>query len=480
MSTKAIAHARARSIALVVGVWGLACTQAAETTAPNLLLITIDTLRADRLSCYGGEAGVGDAICRLADTGTRFVWAFSTAPYTAPSIASVLTSRYPVDHGVRESAVSFLSDDAVTLAEVLKQHGYTTAAFVSNPVLDRSRHLQQGFDIYDQRMTRRERNRGYLEEREAVATTDATLAWARVGAEPPWFIWVHYQDPHGPYEPPQPGSPRAASRNDRVLPVLDDNSGLGGIPVYQSLPGVRDFDSYSQRYSDEIRYLDPQVERLVDGLDALGRAPAVIVTSDHGEAFGEDGYYFAHGHSVGLDQIRVPLLWRPPNPRRPQSWDRPVSGIDIAPTLLRVARIDSPSAFVGVPLPTVAQPVATESDRSDAAAETRAIYSEHRERAAVVVGGGYFARDRRAIEPGTPDPMSGGTLSPLPARTAELLPDGRSSGYRPASAGSAGTSTRAELLSAFIDRAERPAPRAEGAPTDEAQRERLRALGYGD
>ncbi len=457
---------------------GSACVPAPEAVPPNLLLITIDTLRADRLSCYGGETGVGDAICRLADAGTRFVWAFSTAPYTAPSIASVLTSQYPFEHGVRESAISYLVDEATTVAEVLRDGGYTTAAFVSNPVLDRSRHLQQGFDVYDQRMTRRERNRKGFEEREAMATTDAAIAWAEVGAEQPWFLWVHFQDPHGPYEPPQPASPRSAAPDTILLPTLDDDSGLGGIPSYQKLPRVIDFQSYSDRYTDEIQYLDPHVGRLVDRLDELGRPPAVLLTSDHGEAFGEDGYYFAHGQSVGLDQIRIPLLWRPPAPQPPRAWEFPVSAVDIAPTLMRIAGFDQPSSFRGVVLPTTSSADPTKPPGP----QHRPIYSEHNRRAAVIVDRTYYARDREAIVPGVPDQISRGTLPSLPARTADLIGDGKAPTYRLgiAAVGTAQTSSLEDLLAGFIDRAEQRGPGATHDATDPAQRDRLRALGYGD
>ncbi|MEE9606727.1 MAG: sulfatase, partial [Myxococcota bacterium] len=316
----------------------------------NLLLVTVDTLRADRLACYGGPPDVGTAICALADRGVRFAWAFSAAPSTAPAVASLLTSTYPKDHGVTQSALTFLHNDAITLTEILRAAGYTTAAFVSNPVLDRHRNLGQGFQVYDQRMTRRERNRKRYEEREAQTTTDAALAWAQVAAQPPWFLWVHFQDPHGPYEPP--GAPPAYDdAEERRLSVLGNHSGRGGIPAYQALPGLATPGAYERRYLAEIRYLDPHLKRLVDGLDALGEPVAVLLTSDHGEAFGEDDYYFAHGHSVGLDQIRVPLIWRSAGPARARVETAPVSLLDVAPTLLRVAGLDVPEGFGGQPLP---------------------------------------------------------------------------------------------------------------------------------
>src|SRR5262245_10713624 len=299
---------RVRRATLASACLALSACGTPPSGPPNLLLITIDTLRADRLACYGGEPDVGTAICALADGGTRFAWAFSAAPHTAPSVASLLTSRYPSFHGVGQDASSRLRFSQPTVAGLLRAAGYTTAAFVSNPVLNPSRNFGQGFDVYDVNLTRHERNRPGALERVAADTTDAALTWARTGPASPWFVWVHYQDPHGPYDPPGAG-PARDEPGAEVLPVLEQQSGLGGIPAYQALPGLHSAAAYERRYLDEIRYLDPHVGRLIAALDELGR-PAVLLTADHGEAFGEDGFYFAHGHSVGLDQIRVPLLWR--------------------------------------------------------------------------------------------------------------------------------------------------------------------------
>jgi len=264
------------------------CSSAPRDPRPDLLLISIDTLRADRLACYGGGSDVGRALCRIFERGTRFVWAFSTAPSTAPSVASILTSRYPSQHGVSRFAVSFLAGEAVTLAEQLRGAGYTTAAFICNPVLDRARNLGQGFDVYDDRMTHRDPHLRQRTDREARAATEAALSWLR-GAESPWFLWIHYQDPHGPYDPPEAPEPSRDEEEGRALPVLRDNSGHGGIPAYQALPNLFTAAAYERRYLDEIRYLDAQLERLIAAVDARGRPVGILLTADHGEAFGEDG-----------------------------------------------------------------------------------------------------------------------------------------------------------------------------------------------
>jgi arylsulfatase len=439
---------------------------------PNLLLITVDTLRPDRLVCYGGEPGVGEFLCSLADGGTRFEWAFSTAPYTAPSIASVLTGLYPSAHGVRQAGASYLPREFDTLPELLQTAGYATAAFISNPVLDRTRQLDQGFAVFDQKLPRMERNRPDYAERDAQSTTDAALAWAQITAEPPWFLWVHFQDPHGPYEPP--GAPPISDEpgGDRLAPLEDDHSGLGGIPTYQILPGVVTREAYERRYLDEIRYLDGHVKRLVAGLDRLGDRPAVLVTADHGEAFGEDGYYFAHGHSVGLDQIRVPLLWRPAAPGASAVARVPVSLVDVAPTLLRSTGLDPPAAWPGRPLPVFGGQVAAES-------ADRAFFAEHGRRAAIIAGDAYYARNRREVVAGEPDRNSGGRIKLLPPRTAQLGGSGGLPPYEPAGGSAAAAALEPALASFLVEAASRRAGAMHEVVPEELRR-RLRALGYAE
>jgi arylsulfatase len=435
-----------------------------ELARPNLVLISIDALRPDRLACYGGAAGVGTALCALGDAGVRYAWAFSAAPSTPPSIASLLTSRLPRDHGVAEVATSRLADEAVTLAEALAAGGYATAAFVANPVLARGRGFEQGFAVYDDQMRQRERNRP-LFEREAREVTDAALAWVRV-ARSPWFLWIHYQDPHGPYEPPDAGVARDAgtAQDGSALPVLADQSGWRGIPAYQVLDEARAPATYEARYADEIRYLDGQLARLFAGLDAREGRPAILVTADHGEAFGEDEFWFAHGHSLAIDQIRIPLFWRPSEPEPGRVVATPVSNLDVAPTLLAAAGLPRPASFDGIPL-------AAREVGSDVAP----IFAEHRLRVAAVVGKHYYARDRRPLAAPEPEPVTGGLVPPLPPRTAALAADGRFAGYTPIAADAA--PALEALVAAFLAQ-----PAASGAASqrvlDEPTHEALRALGY--
>jgi arylsulfatase A-like enzyme len=446
----------------------------AETSpdAPNLLLISVDTLRADRLGCYAPE-GVGSELCALFEGGTRYAWAFSSAPYTVPAVASLLTSRYPAYHGTHQAAASYLADRVTTVAETLRDGGYATAAFVSNPVLHRSRNFGQGFQRYDADMTRGEPNRPYLAEREAAETTDAALRWVAEEAHEPWFVWVHYQDPHGPYDPP--GAPPAEDPpGARRLPLLEGESGRGGIPAYQALAGASSFEAYEQRYRDEIEYTAAHVVRLVEQLDAGGRPPAIFLAADHGEALGEDDYFFAHGHSLGVDQIRVPMLFRPAGPGESRVVDQPVSLVDVAPSLLRLAGLEAPAGFQGSCLPGVAEDCR-------ARAPSQSIFAEHDRRAAVISRRRIYERDRDPdAEPGLRLSGAGSMgglgqeLAALPPRVLRLPRTGAVAPYEPGEAVDADLERR---LSRFLEQTRgRRGVRHEQVP-DEV-RERMRALGY--
>ena len=451
----------------------LACGGEPAPAPPDLLLITVDTLRADRLGCYGGESDVGRAICRLGEEGTRYVWAVSPAPSTAPAIASILTSRYPSSHGVSQFASTFLPDGASTVAELLRAAGYDTAAFICNPGLNHTRRLDQGFDLYDEDLERSEIGGSLLLERDAETVTNAAIYWISQASRP-WFLWIHYQDPHGPYHPPDAPRARDVSGHPR-LPLLVDHSGHGGIPAYQALPDVFTASAYQERYLDEIRYLDVHVGRLVDLVDRADDRPGILLTSDHGEAFGEDDFWFAHGHSVGLDQIRVPLFWRPPGAPVVGEVQTPVTTLDIAPTLLAAAGIEQPAEFQGRVLPTA-------GDQGLPAYSDRALFSEHRLRAGVIAGRVYFARDREPLSAPVEDRITGGSLPPLPPRSARLSYGGKLPGYEPRAAGGPASDAREArpletLLADFLEAAGDPSLSHTGELPDQ-RREELRALGY--
>ncbi len=271
-----------------------------------MLLVTIDTLRADRLGCYGYARAATPTLDALARRGVRFATAVAHVPLTGPSHASILTGRTPLGHGMRDNGAYVLPASVRTVAEDFRGAGYRTAAFVSGFPLNRRFGLDRGFETYDDHLPRGAdpRRTAYV-ERTADRTTDAALAW--LGATPPvpspFFLWVHYFDPHAPYEPPAEFAARAASP-----------------------------------YDGEIAFVDAQLARLLQPLEK-GRPedrPLVLVTADHGESLGEHGED-THGIFVYDATLRVPLILAGPGVPAGAALDTVARGIDVAPTLLDLA-----------------------------------------------------------------------------------------------------------------------------------------------
>jgi arylsulfatase A-like enzyme/Flp pilus assembly protein TadD len=278
--------------------------------ARHLVLITIDTLRADRVGAYGYARARTPRIDGLAARGVRFEHAYAPAPITLPSHASLLTGRYPPGHGSRHNGMRV--DSAVpALATILSKAGFATGGFVSAFPLDRRFGLNNGFAAYGDRMPRGTRGR-FENERPGGDTVDEALAWltptltASRANGGRIFLWVHLFEPHAPYG--QPGSGR---------PVAD-------------------------RYDDEIAESDAQIGRILDALGQDAASSVIVVAADHGEAFGEHGE-ISHSLFVYDTTLRVPLVIAGPGvPTR--TVGSPVSLVDVAPTvlpLLGLARLDS-------------------------------------------------------------------------------------------------------------------------------------------
>jgi arylsulfatase A-like enzyme len=326
---------------------------------PNLVIITFDTLRRDHLEIYGYERDTAPRLRGLAREGATFADAITPIPKTAPALASMFTGRYPTGHGLRHNMSHTLSEDVPTLAEILQERGYRTAAFVANQVLVRSIQipsgLDRGFDVYDDRLTRPERNRPQIHERPAEPLTDAALEWMRSDLEEPFFLWVHYIDPHGPYVPPEPHRSRFKSPNPSYIrpfePGMQASFPFFFIAQWNLLDDLpvesdrHDLNFHVDRYDGEIRYADEQVGRLLEALDDEGLAERslVVFTSDHGESFGEHGIYFEHGFDLYDENVRIPLLMRFPSRIRPGTvMEERVQLCDVLPTCL---------GFLDVPLP---------------------------------------------------------------------------------------------------------------------------------
>jgi choline-sulfatase len=227
------------------------------TPPPNLLLVTIDTLRADHLGAYGHAPAETPTADRLAREGVVAEDATAHAPQTAPSHASILTGRLPYEHGIRDNFSPPLRPGLPTLASVLRGEGYETAGFIGSITVSSRTGLDRGFEVFDDPFTREgERRLVTGSERRAGEVVDAALAWLRQPRERPFFAWVHLYDPHAPYEPPEPYDRRLADP-----------------------------------YDGEIAYADEQMGRLLAFLDEHGLrgSTLVVLTSDHGEGLGEHG-----------------------------------------------------------------------------------------------------------------------------------------------------------------------------------------------
>ena len=328
---------------VIVAVWksheARACTRAAaaDSEPPSIVLISVDTLRADRLGCYGSRHTPTPHIDAIAQGGTRFTAIDSQVPLTFPSHVSLFTSTYPFFNGIEDNG-EVLRPDAVTLATVLKLHGYRTGAFIGGFTLDRRFGLNQGFDDYDSTFDlhrQGDSDPGDVKRRgsEVVA---AAIRWLPSNDLRPFFLFLHLYDLHTPYN--LPASYRAR---------------------------------YGTGYDAELRYVDDQIGVFWDALrqrHLLGKTLVVFV-SDHGESLGEHGEQ-THGYFIYQSTIWVPLIIHWPDGREKATprVDTPASLMDVAPTVVQIAGIPPPREFQGRSLLELLHPGA-----SDAA---RAVYSE--------------------------------------------------------------------------------------------------------
>jgi arylsulfatase A-like enzyme len=311
-----------------------ACAE--ESSRPNVLVVAVDTLRADVLGCYGGDAACSPNLDALASEGLLFEQAHAHAPWTLPSFASLFTSLLPPEHGAgRQPDGSFtaLSPAAMTLAEHFRSGGYATAAVTNVDFLGESFGLGQGFDHLDARF---EASNRLL--RPADQTTDAALAWLRARPRKPFFLFVHYFDPHAVYDPPIEFRRRFAHPQDRESSwTFGSRSEVVGIR--NGLPPEPEvIERARMLYRAEVAFTDREIGRLLSSLDELELAPSTIVvfTSDHGEEFLDHGD-FEHGHTLYEELVHVPLVLRYPGRLAPASVEGLVGHVDVAPTLCALA-----------------------------------------------------------------------------------------------------------------------------------------------
>lgn len=323
--------------------------------APNVLLITVDTLRADHLGAYGYGRPTSPNLDALAKESLLYRRAFSQAPETNPSLSSLMTSHYPHETQVLRNYHQ-LPSGAVTLAELVKTAGWRTGAVISNFSLRRGSGFEQGFDDYDDRMEDVATPKWEGIERVAPKTTAAALEWLRQHRRERFFLWVHYMDPHIPYTPPSPYNtmflqdPNGPNGLPAQLPLLSVNTGTGGIPFSAQLGTERDARYYVSQYDGEIRFLDHWLGELLKEVRALGLLDRTVIvfTADHGEGMGEHEYYFNHPEFVYSALLHVPLLLRlPGGSPGSREFPEPVALVDVLPTILHLLSLESPPAIKG-------------------------------------------------------------------------------------------------------------------------------------
>ncbi|HYN20281.1 MAG TPA: sulfatase-like hydrolase/transferase [Thermoanaerobaculia bacterium] len=291
-------------LAFVAMLYLAGCSRTETTAAPvasNLVLITLDTVRADRLGCYGYAKAETPWLDRLAQEGVRFAQASAAVPLTLPSHSSLFSGLLPPHHGLRNNGAGSFPEGTPTLATVLSSQGYRTGAFLGAFVLDRRFGLSRGFQTYDDEIERAPGASVVLEaERPGREVMDRALAWLEQEDPRPFFLWVHLYDAHAPYVPPSPQRERHAGRP----------------------------------YDGEIAAVDEQVGRLLKVLESRGLAGSTVVAvaSDHGEALGEHGE-LTHGLLLYEPTLRVPVLLRGPGLPAGRTIETPVSLVDLGPTL---------------------------------------------------------------------------------------------------------------------------------------------------
>jgi arylsulfatase A-like enzyme/Flp pilus assembly protein TadD len=309
--------ARATAVLLGAGVLLAACggeRPAAPVTARHLVLVTIDTLRADRLGAYGHAGASTPNLDRLAGEGALAPQAMVHVPLTRPSHASILTGLHPAEHGLRDNVSPPLRADVPLLPEALKAAGFSTAAFVSSVVLSSQAGLARGFDTYSDRFEAGGDDARFLntiQKRGDLATAEAAQ-WIAAAPEGRLFLWLHLYDPHDPYEPPEPYASRFAK----------------------------------DPYDGEVAWSDELIGRLRAALEARGLFDGTlfVVTSDHGEGLGEHGES-AHGFFAYETTLRVPLIFRGRGVRPGARISVTARAVDLVPTALDLLGVAAPAAM---------------------------------------------------------------------------------------------------------------------------------------
>lgn len=301
--------------------------------APNVLVVLVDTLRSDRLGCYGYDRPTSPNLDELAQGGLLFENALAPSSWTSPSTASLLTGQYPLRHGVIDMARNFLMRESLTLAEACLEEGMYTGAFIANQLISKAKNFDQGFVFFS-----------LLYMSRASTLTDAFLEWLAKAKDGRFMAYIHYLDPHYKYDPPGVFRERFVTLPEDLADDLDEKYRKAarrlnrGFMKPDSFPvGARRY--IQQAYDGEIAFWDSQFKRVIDALEGYGLMDRtlVVVTSDHGEAFLEHGK-LGHGWDLFEETVRVPLLFVGPG-IAPGRVSQPVDLTSVMPTVLAAANI---------------------------------------------------------------------------------------------------------------------------------------------
>jgi len=333
------APSKLRALARMLPLLAMAC---GAPEPPNLVLVSIDTLRADAVGAYGGPVAT-PAMDGLASEGILFEQAIAPASQTAPSHASLFTGREVLHHGSLRNGVP-LADTAETLAEVVQARGYATAAFASSFVLDDRFGWAQGFDVYDDEFPRRgesmQRTGGMWAnyefdgfDRNAAATNARALPWL-ASAQEPFFLFVHYFDAHAPYV----AAPKQLAQVPRYFAMRAADERIAGMRPIMPRLGRDELANIVRNYQAEVLEIDRAVGGLLAAIDDRGLRDRtlVVLTADHGEGLGQHGT-LGHAPNVYEEQVRVPLLLRwPGHLDAGRRIREPVGLVDVAPTIVEL------------------------------------------------------------------------------------------------------------------------------------------------
>jgi arylsulfatase A-like enzyme/cytochrome c-type biogenesis protein CcmH/NrfG len=332
-------------LTILIAVRGGAQNATKPSPSPNVVLITIDTLRADHLGCYGYKQIKTPHIDALAADGAKFERAFAVVPVTLPSHSSILTGTYPMYSGMHDFSGNKLSPLQPTLATALKEAGYQTGAVIGAAVLDSRFGLNRGFDFYYDHFDFSRLDEANLDEMERSGNlvADATLEWLASHSQKQFFLWMHLYDPHFPYNPPEPYS--------------------------------REYSSHP--YDGEIAFADEQVGRLLRFLKEKGlyKNTIIVLCGDHGESLGEHGEK-THGFFIYNSTMHVPLIVHLPGGASGREISEPVSLVDLMPTILSAAGIDIPPQVQGRSLLNAIRLTPSEHGAQVDEKTARALYGE--------------------------------------------------------------------------------------------------------